>query len=31
MNEKDYIEINKASYDIVAKEYKTKYENNDAI
>lgn len=29
MNEKDYIEINKASYDIVAKEYKTKYENND--
>lgn len=29
MNEKDYIEINKASYDIVAKEYKTKYKNND--
>ena len=29
MNEKDYIEINRASYDIVAKEYKTKYKNND--
>lgn len=29
MNEKDYIEINKASYDIVADEYKTKYKNND--
>lgn len=29
MNEKDYIEINKASYDIVAEEYKTKYNNND--
>lgn len=29
MNEKDYIEINKASYDIVAEEYKTKYKNND--
>lgn len=28
MNEKDYIEINKASYDIVAKEYKSKYKNN---
>lgn len=28
MNEKDYIEINKASYDIVAEEYKTKYKNN---
>lgn len=29
MNEKDYIKINKASYDIVAEEYKTKYKNND--
>lgn len=29
MNEKDYIKINRASYDIVAKEYKTKYKNND--
>lgn len=29
MNEEDYIEINRASYDIVAKEYKTKYKNND--
>lgn len=29
MNEKDYIAINKASYDIVAEEYKTKYNNND--
>lgn len=29
MNEKDYIEINKASYNIVAEEYKTKYKNND--
>ena len=29
MNEKDYIEINRASYDIVAEEYKTKYKNND--
>ncbi len=29
MNEKDYIEINRISYDIVAKEYKTKYKNND--
>ena len=29
MNEQDYIEINRASYDIVAKEYKTKYKNND--
>lgn len=28
MNEKDYIEINKASYNIVAEEYKTKYKNN---
>ena len=29
MSEKDYIEINKASYDIVAEEYRTKYKNND--
>lgn len=29
MDEKDYIEINKASYDILAQEYRTKYENND--
>lgn len=29
MDEKNYIEINKASYDIVANEYKTKYKNND--
>lgn len=29
MDEKDYIKINKNSYDIVAEEYKTKYENNE--
>lgn len=29
MDEKNYIEINKASYDIVANEYKAKYKNND--
>lgn len=29
MDEKDYIEINRASYDIVAEEYKVKYKNND--
>ena len=28
MNQKDYIEINRASYDIVAEEYKIKYKNN---
>lgn len=28
MNEKDYIEINKASYNIVAEKYKTKYKDN---
>jgi len=29
MNEENYIEINKSSYNIVAEEYKTKYKNND--
>ena len=29
MDEKDYIEINRASYNIVAEEYKVKYKNNE--
>ena len=29
MVEEDYIKINRASYDIVAEEYKTKYKDND--
>ena len=28
MDEKNYIEINRTSYDIVAEEYKEKYKNN---
>lgn len=29
MNEENYIEVNRISYNIVAEEYKTKYKNND--
>ena len=28
MNEENYIEVNRISYNIVAEEYKTKYKNN---